>query len=216
MILEIIFIICACAILVFLARKLPSIIKLDFGKIKNIASVTNFKKKTHESILHNHKEDFFDKAFNANKLKESKEQIAPKKFSLFSQFGLQENSFSKADKLIAQGKLGEAEKIYLKIAVKDPHNVKVYNRLGVIYMEKNNFLDAKNAFAEAVKLDPKKASRHYNLAIACIELKEYRSALELLAKAVDLDGKNEKYKNDLLALRKKIKYPYKEMRRKED
>jgi Tfp pilus assembly protein PilF len=83
-------------------------------------------------------------------------------------------------------------------------------------MEKKDFIDAKEAFLMAVKLDPKKASRHYNLATAYDELREYRNAQESLEEALKLDKDNKKYLKYLDELKQKIDYRYEQMKRKED
>lgn len=124
--------------------------------------------------------------------------------------------FGEADKLFKDGKYDEAEKIYLKIATKDPKNIKVYNMLGAIYMERKNFTDAKEAFLAALGIDDMKSSTHYNYARACIELREFRNAKESLEKAIKLDKENEKYKKALQEVKRKMNIRFKELNRFED
>lgn len=203
MIWQIIIIICIAVLIFLLVRKMPSIIKLNLPKLS--------------------KKDFMQNPKDVNTQFDTKTENVvdntSQKIKTFHFFGKVNNDqalFEEADRLFKDNKLNEAEKIYLKIATNNPQNVKVYNRLGVIYMEKRNFSDARDAFAEAVRLDPQKASRHYNLAMASIELKEYRNAVESIEKAIKLENKNEKYKKLLIDLKNKIKYRYKEMKRTDD
>lgn len=86
-----------------------------------------------------------------------------------------------------------AEEIYIKLASINPEDYKIYNRLGIIYLEQKNFSDAKDAFNATIKLGGPKASRYYNLALAYLGLQEYRNALEAIEKAVELEKNNQKY-----------------------
>ena len=58
----------------------------------------------------------------------------------------------------------KAESLFLKVAKENPKSVKAFNRLGVIYLEQKNYMDAIEAFSTALKLDDKVCSRYYNLA----------------------------------------------------
>lgn len=197
----IIFIIFAIFILIYL-KKTPQIKNISFDFLENKKSQfkNNFKKIDHKE----QKIDKKDKKFN-NLLFFSNDKNANKEYILF------EN----AEQFFIDKNYIEAEKIYIKIASINPKNLKVYNRLGVIYMENKNFKDAKESFGLAVKLDPKKASRHYNYALACLELKEYRNAIDSIRTAIKLDNKNSKYKIVLTELKNKLNYRYEEAKRKE-
>lgn len=178
MILEIIILTCIVVILTILFRKLPNVISF-----KNLFKSKPLQLNNNESMKTGLKQNFsfFPKSEDTQKL------------------------FTISDQLFNEEKFSEAEKIYLKIAASNPKNIKVYNRLGVIYLEQKNHKDAQAAFLQAIKLDPKKASRHFNYAIASIELKEYRNAIEALEKAVKLDKKSQKYKDLVCEVKKKIK-----------
>lgn len=203
MIIEIIFIVAMSIALVILVRKLPSVIKLDFNRIKEEAlKKTDPNKKVH--------------AFWQKDTIKLNDNDTTNKFMFFKKNNNLENLFEEADKLFADEKYSEAEQKYLQIAMKDPKNVRVYNRLGVVYMEKGNFYDAKESFLVAVKLDPKKASRYYNLSMAQAEMKEYRSALESLEKAIKIEPNNKKYIESVEDLKQKINYRHKESKRVDD
>lgn len=57
--------------------------------------------------------------------------------------------------LVNGDQLLEAEKIYIEIIKRDPKNIEAYKNLGMIYLKQKNFGDAKAAFRQVVKLDPK-------------------------------------------------------------
>lgn len=87
-----------------------------------------------------------------------------------------------------------AENLYLKAASLSPTEPKIYNRLGIIYLENKNFRDAVAAFEQAVKIDPNVALRHANLGIAYLEMKKYTLAERAFKEAAKLNPGNKKYK----------------------
>jgi tetratricopeptide (TPR) repeat protein len=95
----------------------------------------------------------------------------------------------------------EAEKFYLQAAAKDPENARIYNRLGVIYLQTKNYRDAVEAFRRALRFDDRVASRHFNLALAYLGKKDYRSAERGLREALRLDPTNDKYRKTFEAIR---------------
>ena len=191
-------IISAAVILVIFLKKLPQIKSVNFGFLKNV-----FKKSEERPTIDRKREIV------------QKKREEPINLPFFGKSKSEENLFDEADMLFKHGNFDEAEKLYIKIAAINPKNVKVYNRLGVIYMERKNFRDAKEAFLMAVRLDRKKASRHYNLATAYEEMREYRNAIESLEEAIKLDKNNAKYKTYLEKLNERVDYRYKEMKRTE-
>jgi tetratricopeptide (TPR) repeat protein len=100
---------------------------------------------------------------------------------------------AQADEAFEKRKYKDAENLYVKAAINDPDNPKIYSRLGAIYLEQKNYYDAKDAFSHAVKLEPDLASRHINLGLAYIGLKDYFKASEEFSAALELDSKNRKY-----------------------
>lgn len=113
-----------------------------------------------------------------------------------------ENIFDQAENFFQKGDYEKAEKIYIKlITLKNFDNIKIYNRLGIIYLNQNNFLDAKEAFSESIKNGGETAARYYNLALSCYGLKEFSNANEAINKALVMDKDNSKY----LSLKKQIK-----------
>ncbi len=107
-----------------------------------------------------------------------------------------------ADESFRKKNFKDAEKYYLQAATKDPDNARIYNRLGVIYLQTKNFKDAIEAFRGAIKFDDRVASRHFNLALAYLGKRDYRSAERGLKEAMRLDPTNEKYRQLLDSLPK--------------
>lgn len=108
-----------------------------------------------------------------------------------------------ADRLMTAGDLKGAEENYLKAAARMPNNPKLYNRLGIIYLQQKNFADARDAFLAGLKYDDRIAGRHYNLAQAYLGLGREEKAKVALKKALELDPNNAKYTKTLASLEKK-------------
>lgn len=100
---------------------------------------------------------------------------------------------SQADEEFNKKKFNKAEALYIQAASQDPNNPKIYSKLGAIYLEQNNYYDAKDAFIQAVKLEPGLASRYVNLGLAYMGLKDYYKANHSFKDALKYDAKNKKY-----------------------
>lgn len=111
-------------------------------------------------------------------------------------------SLEMADALYAQKNFEKAERLYLQLAKKDPRNPKLYNRLGVLFLEQSNFTDARDAFQAALAIDDSRASRHYNYAMACYHLGQYRESQDAMIQALKRDPKNPKYQEFAEQIRK--------------
>ena len=101
--------------------------------------------------------------------------------------------FAQAEEQLKAGKYDEAEKRLLSLERRQPHYPKLYNRLGIAYLEQGDYQRAVEAFERAVREDPQKASRHANLGMAYLQINKYSLAKKSLERAVELDPANEKY-----------------------
>jgi len=101
---------------------------------------------------------------------------------------------SQADDAFEAKKYDKAEQLYIGIAAHDPKNVKIYNRLGTIYIERKNYYDAKDAFVLATKLDPMSADNYIGLGQAYMGLKDYFKASQTFLQAIEIDPKDKKYR----------------------
>lgn len=181
MTLEIIIIICVIVIFILFARRLPDFSKKPFSfNSKNASPKFHFPKFN----FGNKKEHPLQK--QADFWKEEKVDLTNK------------SNFEKGDIYFDGGDYKEAEKYYIKAAAETPDNPKIYNRLGIIYLELKNYRDAKDAFGELLKFDDKKPSRQINYGLACLNLRNYDEAIGAFEKAVKLEPKNKKY-TDLLS-----------------
>lgn len=110
-----------------------------------------------------------------------------------SSIGQGERLLADADEQFKQKHWEKAEQLYLKAVLHLPKEPKIYSRLGVIYLEKKNYHDAKEAFLTALQYDDGVASRYYNLALAHAGLGDRKKSLVAVKKALDIDSGNEKY-----------------------
>lgn len=102
----------------------------------------------------------------------------------------------KADQAFGEKKYALAEKRYLKAATMAPQNGKICGRLGIIYLEKGNHLDAKDAFLEAIKRENSNPLWHNNLGLALYNLKRFSESIEAYKKSIELDNsENIRYYN---------------------
>lgn len=110
----------------------------------------------------------------------------------------------KAEELFNKKQYHQAETFYLQAATKDPDNSRVYNRLGVIYLQTKNYKDAVEAFRGAIRLDDRVACRHFNLGLAYLGKRDIRSAEKALREAVKLEPTNDKYRQTLKRLQESV------------
>lgn len=99
-----------------------------------------------------------------------------------------EKLWKKANLEFDNKNFNQAEKFYLKIAAIDPKNTKIYEKLGVIYLEQKNFIDAKEAFLEATRLDSKNALWFNNLGLSLYNLNRFSESIKAYRKSLALDN----------------------------
>lgn len=116
---------------------------------------------------------------------------------------IENSDFERAEDLFKKKQYISAERWYLEAAKKDPKNPKIYSRLAVIYLEQNNFKDARDSLEESVKLDPSVASRFFNLSFIYNSEGDKKSAISNVRKAISLDPDNQKYQKWLEELKSK-------------
>jgi predicted Zn-dependent protease len=99
----------------------------------------------------------------------------------------------KAEKLIKEDEFIPAEKIFIDIISHNPKSVDAYEALGNMYIEAEQFEQARETLTFALRLSPDDASLNVSLAELEIELENHKGALEYLRKAVEKRSKNPKY-----------------------
>lgn len=98
-----------------------------------------------------------------------------------------------AEVLIRKEEFIPAEKIFIDIISHNPKNVDAYEGLGNLYIENEQFDQARETFMFALKLSPKDASVHVSLAELEFKLGKPKIAVEHLRKAIQKRSKNPKY-----------------------
>ena len=98
-----------------------------------------------------------------------------------------------AESLIRKDEFIPAEKIFIDIISHNPKNVDAYEGLGNLFMENEQFDQARETFQFSLKLSPKDASVLVSLAELEIKLDKPKAAVEHLRKAVTKRSKNPKY-----------------------
>jgi len=101
--------------------------------------------------------------------------------------------FAEAERDLKAGHYPDAEKKLLVLERRQPHYPKLYNRLGIVYLEQGSFQRAVEAFERAVREDPAKSSRHANLGMAYLQVKKYSLAQKSFERAIEIEPKNDKY-----------------------
>ena|SRR3990167_1624470 len=197
MTLEVLIVISAAVIFVVLARRLPDIAS------GNIWSAPEQEKRFRFSLP----------KFNLHKITSKTQHLSLPKLPTFSFLKIKRQAelvrvepqnmtsfelMELADEALNRGDLDQAEKYSIQAVTKTPDNPKIYNRLGIIYLQLKNYADARDAFLTSLRFDDRVASRHYNLFLAYKGLGREEKAKVSLRKALDLDSSNEKY---LIALK---------------
>jgi tetratricopeptide (TPR) repeat protein len=105
--------------------------------------------------------------------------------------------YNRAVDLYRQGRLQNAEKLYKDILRLDPTFSNALNDLGVIYIQKKNFSEAKECFEKAIQLQPDAVEPYYNLACLHSIKGELQEGLMKLNQAIALNpAVKEWVKND--------------------
>ena len=95
----------------------------------------------------------------------------------------------KALSLQSEGRLDEAEKIYIEFLKENPSQPDVSNLLGLVYLQKNELDRAVDLFQTAVEGFPC-AEFYQNLGLAFFKKKEYETAMKNFAKAIEFENQN--------------------------
>jgi len=86
--------------------------------------------------------------------------------------------------LQAQGRLSEAEQLYLRLLGSDFRRFEALYGLGVIRLQQNNFTEAHQLFRQAIKTNKKSADAHHYLGFALTGLKQTEAAIRAFEKAL--------------------------------
>ncbi|MBS4759900.1 MAG: tetratricopeptide repeat protein [Clostridium sp.] len=95
----------------------------------------------------------------------------------------------KAFNLHNEGKLNEAEKIYMEFLEENPKQPDVSNLLGLIYLQKKQLEKAEHCFIDAVMGFPC-AEFYQNLGLVYYNKKDYPKSMECFSKAINFEKNN--------------------------
>lgn len=195
MIFEILIVISAVAIFIILAIRLPENKEDEIGETETSLTGFNLLEKVGGFIPKFKLPKIGLPKINLPKMNKP-DPVEEKKTASLSQKSLTDLMLE-AKQLLQTGDLRNAEQMYLRLAAKDPRNAKIYANLGTIYLQKESYGDARDAFLAALKLDDTVALRHYNLGLAYIGLKTEAKAKVSIKRAIQLDPSKDKYSQTL-------------------
>jgi len=85
--------------------------------------------------------------------------------------------FRRANQLLREGKLAEAESAYLLGLKIDPKAYHAYNNLGMIYFQNGDYRRAAESFRQACLLRPEDPEINFNLGLAFVRSADYERAI---------------------------------------
>jgi len=89
-----------------------------------------------------------------------------------------------AQQLETEGRWNEAAEAYRQILAIDPKSIAALNRLGALYVRRNQFAEGKKFYREALQVDPQNFGTNLNLGIALLKEQDYPRAVSPLQQAV--------------------------------
>jgi tetratricopeptide (TPR) repeat protein len=91
-----------------------------------------------------------------------------------------------AETFLAAGLNQVAEELFLRAIDAAPHDVHLYNRLGVALRRQQKHSQALECYQQALKLDPKNEKVHFNLGVLYFDLGEKEKALKAFRAALKI------------------------------
>jgi protein O-GlcNAc transferase len=101
-----------------------------------------------------------------------------------------QTNFSNALALHQQGRLDEAEKLYVKILDANPRHDESLHLLGLIEFGRKNYDRGVELISKALEIDPSFKAAQYNLGRCYEDMKQFEKAQDAYARAIELDSKN--------------------------
>ncbi|MGC1906096.1 MAG: tetratricopeptide repeat protein [Candidatus Acidiferrum sp.] len=96
----------------------------------------------------------------------------------------------KTEQLIVNHSLREAQQILVEVGQRCPNVPEMFNSLGLAYDSESRYDEARAAFEQATRLEPKNASFHNNLAASFFRSGKQGSGIAEFEKALELDARN--------------------------
>ena len=101
---------------------------------------------------------------------------------------------------ILEGKYNVAESALIDILSKNPRNTEAYRLLGIVYLKRKDFEQAREVFEEALRRDPEHGGLHGPLGYCYMSVGEYGKALSMYQQAHNMDETNVEYLEQLLII----------------
>lgn len=168
------------AIFIIIARRIPSVRK-EMGELRN--EIISGEKEDENKL---NKAEVSDSGYPKRKRPTTKRII--RKGSKENGKPTIDDVLVRADKLIEEKDYDQAEKILIGAVEIEPTNEKLYNKLGVLYIEQGNFADAKEAFKTSLKHDKYNDLTYNNLGLALFNQGRYNEAIEAYQKSIQLNS----------------------------
>src|SRR6187402_2210375 len=108
-----------------------------------------------------------------------------------------EGQFDMARLAESEGELEKSRGMYESILKKDPSNVAVNHRLGIVHARQSNYDVAKKFFNDALRLNPSDPEILNDLGYACYLSNDYAGAESALERALKVDSQNRRATNNL-------------------
>jgi Flp pilus assembly protein TadD len=101
---------------------------------------------------------------------------------------------------ILEGKYNVAESALIDILSKNPRNTEAYRLLGIVYLKRKDFEQAREVFEEALRRDPEHGGLQGPLGYCYMSVGEYGKALSMYQQALNMDETNIEYLEQLLII----------------
>jgi tetratricopeptide (TPR) repeat protein len=103
----------------------------------------------------------------------------------------------RADQLRSSKLYLDALDYYRAALAKKPHDARMLNKVGIAHLMMQHYREARKAFEQSVKSDPKLADAHNNLGVVFYEEKKYGAAIKQYHKAIELDNSSASFFSNL-------------------
>lgn len=111
---------------------------------------------------------------------------------------MEEGSLDEAAKLLKDGQLARAEAMLVDALAENPRDLDAYRLLGQLYLQRDDFVQAREVLEEALRRDAAQTTLYGLLGRTYFGLGEYGKALRLYQRAHDTDEGNLEYLERLL------------------
>jgi len=133
--------------------------------------------------------------------KEPSVSLEAKKVSFIDKEGVALwDSTQEIGKMIQEGNYGRAESDLIDVLSKNPRNTEAYRLLGIVYLKRKDFAQAREVFEEALRRDPEHGGLQGPLGFCYMSMGEYGRALSMYQQALNMDEDNIEYLEQLLVI----------------